>query len=299
MAEAVRAGAIVDTLHVDRHRVSPCKELLVCERKGDCPIDDEMRAIYGQLRRADVVLMASPVFFYNLTAQMKALIDRCQVFWARKYRLKLKDPGAGMRRGALLSVAATSGKDLFKAAELTAQYFFDALDARYEGSLTYRGIEHRGDMAAHPGAAQEVKDFMDRLLAPYGGRKRVLFTCRDNACLSQMAGAYAQRLAGETLAVVSGGSEPAATIDPMMDQVMAEDGVDMAFRSPRSIEAALAEGAPHWVVTMGTPGGVEVPGAQRLAWSVSEPPKGMSVEAMRGLRDDMKDRVVKLLEVLR
>jgi protein-tyrosine-phosphatase/putative NADPH-quinone reductase len=299
MAEAGRAGAVAHTIDVDQHRISPCKEYLVCEKKGDCPIDDEMRVVYGQLRRADVVLMASPVFFYNLTAQIKALIDRCQVFWARKYRLKLKDPGAGTRRGALLSVAATRGSDLFKAADVTARYFFDALDARYEGSLTYRGIEHRGDMAAHPGVEREVKDFMVRLLAPYAGRKRVLFTCRENACLSQMAGAYAQVLAGDTLEVLTGGSEPASVIDPAMAQALAEHGVDMAFRSPRSIEAALAEGAPDWVITMGGPEvSVEAPGAQRTVWDLPEP-KDMSPARMRELRDDVKKRVVTLLEVLK
>ena len=84
--------------------------------------------------------IASPIFFYNMTAQLKAVIDRCQTFWARKYKLKLKDPGANMRRGFLLSVGATRGKNLFEGLHLTAQYFFDAIWANYDGNLTYRGI---------------------------------------------------------------------------------------------------------------------------------------------------------------
>lgn len=142
MAEGERAGALTHTVEIDKRHILPCKEYLVCDKKGYCPIDDDMKhEIYALIRRADVIISASPVFFYNVTAQLKALMDRCQTFWARKYRLKLRDPGARMRRGAMLSVAATKGKALFDAVELTTQYFFDAVDAKYEGSLTYRGIE--------------------------------------------------------------------------------------------------------------------------------------------------------------
>ena len=110
------------------------------KKKGFCPIDDDVRdEIYPLLRQAEVVVIATPIFFYNMTAQLKAVIDRCQTFWARKYKLKLKDPGANMRRGFLLAVGATRGKNLFEGLNLTTQYFFDAIGAQFEGSLTYRG----------------------------------------------------------------------------------------------------------------------------------------------------------------
>jgi protein-tyrosine-phosphatase len=154
-------------------------------------------------------------------------------------------------------------------------------------------------MAAHPGVEGEVKAFMARLLAPYAARRRVLFVCRENACLSQMAGAYAQSMAGDALEVLTGGLEPGADIDPAMVQAMAEVGVDMAFRSPRSMEESLAEGVPDWVITLGCPADdVQVAGAERIHWAVPESPKDMSPEGMRVLRDDIKDRVVKFLEVL-
>ena len=103
--------------------------------------------IYPLLREAELVVVATPIFFYNMTAQLKAVIDRCQTFWARKYKLKLKDPGANMRRGFLLAVGATKGKNLFEGLNLTTQYFFDAIWAKFEDSLTYRGIEGPKDLA--------------------------------------------------------------------------------------------------------------------------------------------------------
>jgi multimeric flavodoxin WrbA len=158
MTEAAKLGALTETIAVTERNILPCREYVVCEKKGTCPIEDDMNDVYRLLRWADVVVAASPIFFYSVTAQLKALIDRCQALWARKYRLKLKDPGAGMRAGVLLAVGATRGKSLFDGVNLTAKYFFDAVDARFAEHLEYRGIEGRKDMAAHPTAAREKKN---------------------------------------------------------------------------------------------------------------------------------------------
>lgn len=299
MEEAKRAGALIHTIEIDKRHILPCKEYLVCDKKGYCPIDDDMKHdIYALIRRADVILSASPVFFYNVTAQLKALMDRCQTFWARKYRLKLRDPGARMRRGALLSVAATRGKTLFEAVELTTKYFFDAIDATYEGSLTYREIENIKDMANHPTVNSDVAKFMARVLKPFSGRRRVLFACRENACRSQMAGAFAEYFAGDRLDVLTGGSAPAEAINPQMEQVMAEEGIDMHFNIPRSIDGAMEEGQPEIIVTMGC-GEVcpMIPGARRIDWDLPDP-AGASLEVMRRLREDIKKRVVTLISEL-
>ena len=249
---AEQRGAATRIISVAERNILPCKEYVVCEKKGTCPIDDDMAGeIYGLLRQAEVVVLASPIFFYNMTSQLKALVDRCQVFWARKYRLKLSDPLKATRRGYLLSVAATRGKTLFDGLQLTTKYFFDAIDARFDGSLVYRGIEGPKDMANHPTVREDVDQAVAALMAHYTSRKKVLFLCRRNACRSQMAGAWAQHLAGDRLDVATGGSEPAERTDPDMAKVMAEQGVDMAFRTPRGIDAALANGAPDAIITMG------------------------------------------------
>lgn len=214
MEKAKELGAVTHTVDADKQNIMPCKEYLVCEKKGYCPIKDDMHSeIYTLLRQADIIIAASPVFFYNVTAQLKALIDRCQTFWARKYRLKLKDPRAGMRRGAMLSVAATRGKNLFEAVELTAKYFYDAVDAKYEGGLFYRDIEHAKDMAAHPTVKTDVSELMTRLATPFSNRKRILFACRENACRSQIAGAFAREMRGDGFEIITGGSTPAESVN--------------------------------------------------------------------------------------
>lgn len=296
---AERRGAVTRAIQVVERNILPCKEYVVCEKKGYCPIDDDMAGeIYGLLRQAEVVVLATPIFFYNMTSQLKALVDRCQTFWARKYRLKLSDPLKGSRRGYLLSVGATKGKNLFEGLQLTAKYFFDAIDARYEGSLVYRGIEGAKDLANHPTARTEVGLAVEALMAPYAARKKVLFLCRENACRSQMAGAFAQHLAADRLDVATGGSQPAEKINPDTVTVMAEKKIDLAFRKPQGIEAALAGGQADAVVTMGC--GEQcpaVPGALHENWDLSDP-SGQPIETMRRARDEIESLVKQLITTL-
>jgi multimeric flavodoxin WrbA len=296
---AERRGAVTRAIQVVERNILPCKEYVVCEKKGYCPIDDDMASeIYGLLRQAEVVVLASPIFFYNMTSQLKALVDRCQTFWARKYRLKLSDPLKSTRRGYLLSVGATKGKNLFEGLQLTAKYFFDAIDARYEGSLVYRGIEGAKDLANHPTAREEVEQAVEALMAPYASRKKVLFLCRQNAGRSQMAGAFAQHLAGDKLDVATAGSQPAEKLNPDMVSAMAEKKIDLAFRTPQGLEAALANGRPDAIVTMGC--GEECPvvsGALRQEWDVPDP-SGQPMETMRQARDEIESRVKQLIATL-
>ena len=110
MQQAESLGARTHVVEVPGKNIIPCKEYIVCEKKGFCPIDDDMKhEIFALIRKADVIVCATPIFFFNMTAQLKALVDRCQTFWGRKYRLKLRDPGSRTRQGFLLAVVAIGG----------------------------------------------------------------------------------------------------------------------------------------------------------------------------------------------
>jgi arsenate reductase len=285
-------GAHIHTIQVVRQHIEPCKELTVCEKKGYCPIDDDMgREIYGLLRQADIIVAAAPIFFYNVPAQFKALIDRCQTLWARKYTLKLKDPGHAVRRGFLLGVGATRGKQLFDGMHLTAKYFFDAAAAAYAGSLTFHGVEGRGDILNQPDLEGQVARSADQLLDGLTDRRKVVFACRENACRSQMAAAFARLYAGHCLDVVSAGSEPAQSINPMMVAAMKEKGIDMAFLAPQALETTVARHAPREIITMGCGEQCPViPGVRRQDWDLPDP-AGQSMEVMRQVRDRIDERV--------
>lgn len=299
MTALERKGAQIRTIEAARQDIQPCKELTVCEKKGICPIDDVMaREIYGLMRQADIIIAASPIFFYNVTAQLKALIDRCQALWARKYMLKLKDPGHGVRRGFLLGVGATKGKQLFDGMHLTAKYFFDALAAGYAGSLTYRGVERRGQILEQPNLEADVDRAADQLVDGLQGRRKVLFACRENACRSQMAAAFARFYAGDRLDVDSAGSAPAPQVNPMMVEAMQELGIDMAFRTTQALETAVDRQPPDEIITVGCGEQCPVlPGVLRQDWDLPDP-GGASKDVMRRVRDQIDNRVKAYIKTL-
>ena len=299
MQAVEKLGAQTRIIEVTQKNIIPCKEYVVCERKGYCPIDDDVKTeIYPLIRQAEVVVLATPIFFFNMSAQLKALVDRCQLFWARKYKLKLTDPAKKTKRGFLLAVGASKGKSLFEGLQLTAKYFFDAIDAGFEGSLTYREIEGPKDMAKHPKVLADIEKAVADLIGPLLNRKKILFACRENACRSQMAGAFAQYLAGDKFEVINGGSQPADQVDPDMVKAMHEKGIDMAYRVPQSIESAISKTTPDFIVTMGC--GEEcpfVPGAQMLDWDLPDP-AGKPPELMRQVRDEIENNVKNLIKEL-
>lgn len=291
LAEAERLGAYTHRLDVARKNISPCQECGTCEKEGYCPIDDDMQQVYPLLRRAGIIVMATPIFFYGATAQMKALIDRSQTLWARRYVHKLIDPGQKWRHGFLLSLGATKGKNLFEGLSLTAKYFFDAVGASFDGSLTYRQIEAPGEIAKHPTALTDVKDKARALVPPLLSRKKILFVCKENACRSQMASAFAQHYAGDRIEVESAGSEPTQELNPLMEEVMREKGIDMAFRKPKSIEEATNYWKPGLIISMGCKEECPwFPGVPKQDWNLPDP-SGKPIDFMRQIRDDIEARI--------
>ena len=166
-------GAEVERLHLTDFTITPCKECHGCDKTGNCVILDDMQKIYPKLLEADVIILASPVFFYGITAWAKALVDRCQALWSRKYLLKSPSLGeeGKRRKGFLISVAGTKGQRVFEGAILTAKYFFDVLNAEFVGQLVFRGIDAKGDILKHPEAIQQALELGRKLVLEWkGGR---------------------------------------------------------------------------------------------------------------------------------
>ena len=125
--------------------------------------------------------------------------------------------------------------------------------------------------------------------------KTVLFACVHNAGRSQMAAAVFNQLADPQEArAVSAGTRPGARVHPEVVQVMSEAGVDLARVVPRKLTDDLAAEASI-LVTMGCGEACPVvPGVERDDWPL-EDPQGQPVERVRQIRDDIEQRVRKLL----
>jgi len=155
-------GAEVEKIVVDKLKIAPCREYYGCLRDGSCVIRDDMDDIYPKLLAADAIIVASPIFFYGLTGQLKALIDRCQALWARKYILK-QDFSDSTRKGVFIAVGATRGKQLFDGSILTVKYFFQAISVRYTDELLVRGVDKKGEIKEHPTALSDAFELGKRL----------------------------------------------------------------------------------------------------------------------------------------
>ncbi|MBC9001748.1 arsenate reductase ArsC [Micromonospora aurantiaca (nom. illeg.)] len=122
----------------------------------------------------------------------------------------------------------------------------------------------------------------------------VLFVCVHNAGRSQMAAGWLRHLAGDTVEVRSAGSAPAETINPAAVQAMAEVGIDITNQTPKLLEYETAESSDV-IITMGCGDVCPVfPGKRYEDWTL-EDPAGKGVEAVRPIRDEIRDRVAQLV----
>ena len=125
----------------------------------------------------------------------------------------------------------------------------------------------------------------------------VLFVCVHNAGRSQMAAGFMRQLAGNRVEVLSAGSAPKDSINPVAVEAMAEVGIDIANQQPKILttEAVLESDA---VVTMGCGDACPFyPGKRYEDW-VLDDPAGQDIEIVRNVRDQIKARVQTLLSEL-
>jgi len=128
-------------------------------------------------------------------------------------------------------------------------------------------------------------------------RPTVLFVCVHNAGRSQMAAGFLQHLAGDRVAVLSAGSQPADQVNPVAVAAMSEVGVDIAAEQPRLLSDSAVREADV-VVTMGCGDACPFyPGKRYEDW-VLDDPAGQAIEAVRPIRDEIRRRVQALLDDL-
>jgi multimeric flavodoxin WrbA len=162
LRESVRGareeGAEVEEVVLRDLKMSPCLEIYGCKNSGRCAIQDDFQKVYDSILASRAVMLASPIFFYTVSAHTKILMDRCQSLWVKKYWMKDASGGQGPsgRKGLFISVGATRGKKLFDGALLTVRYYFEAIDCELWKSLLYREMDFEGDVLKRPECLEEA-----------------------------------------------------------------------------------------------------------------------------------------------
>ena len=125
----------------------------------------------------------------------------------------------------------------------------------------------------------------------------VLYVCVHNAGRSQMAAAYTHHLSGGTVDVRSAGSVPAESINPAVREAMLEEGIDISHQTPKMLTAEAVQSSDV-VITMGCGDTCPIfPGKRYEDWVLKDP-AGQGVAAIRPIRDEIRQRVLTLLEEL-
>ena len=133
--------------------IKACQDCGGCEKTGVCIVDDAMNDIYQAIREADRIILASPIFFFALSAQAKTMIDRCQAFWCEKYLLKKPIlAGPHGRKGLLLLVGGMKKEIGVQCGEATGTAFFRTVSVSEHRTLSYLGIDAKGAILEHPEA---------------------------------------------------------------------------------------------------------------------------------------------------
>jgi multimeric flavodoxin WrbA len=164
MKGTVSKGAEVKTIYLEKFKISPCQHCDSCFKEGKCKIQDDMQQIYGELELADVIVLASPVQFSGPPAAVKAMIDRCQCLWARKYVLKIPPLSRERKRkGFLISVGARRMKDMFVPTLQIVKTWFHVLEVEYAGELLLSGVDEKGAILQQPEALQKAYEAGQKL----------------------------------------------------------------------------------------------------------------------------------------
>jgi multimeric flavodoxin WrbA len=159
------AGHEVALFKLNFMNIRPCQDCGSCMKTGVCVMNDPMTDIYQAIREADRIILASPIFFFSVSAQAKAMIDRCQAFWCEKYLLKKTIPvGPHGRKGLLILVGGMKKEEGVECAGKTAKAFFRTISVPQHETVSFLGVDGKGEILNHPTAMKDAYEAGKRLI---------------------------------------------------------------------------------------------------------------------------------------
>lgn len=148
--DGARKNNDVEVVSVADYRVNPCIGCNTCfaRENHECFQKDDMDLIYEKLLEADIIVVASPVYFYGISAQLKAVVDRLHTPLRNEFHVK---------KLALLLVGAAALPELFDAIKVQYQLILNFFHLEDAGMVLVRGVKDIGDIKGHL-ALQEAYD---------------------------------------------------------------------------------------------------------------------------------------------
>ena len=154
---AESTGAEVETIYLNGLRIKPCQGCYGCKKKDSkgCIVKDDMQSLYPKITASDALVIATPVYWFNMTAQTKIFLDRCFGLFDGTYTV---NPLLKKRIAIAMSYGDT---DPFKSGCVNAlrsfQDAFSYVGARIEG-MVYGSAEEPGEIASNAVLMQQAED---------------------------------------------------------------------------------------------------------------------------------------------
>lgn len=154
---AAESGWQVETLRINDLQIKPCQACDACAKDGRCIVKDDMQDVYPRLVESDALVVASPITFGSMNAQLKTFIDRFQCWWHAKYNLKAPlIPDDARHPGYFICVGAIKREQYCNNALEIVKVFFHNINHKLIGSIAFRGYDARGEIAEDKEAMQRV-----------------------------------------------------------------------------------------------------------------------------------------------
>lgn len=142
MHGAEEAGHNVEKISLSGKIINFCTGCLACLKKGYCVIDDDAGKIADKMRNADVIVLATPVYYYSVCGQLKTMLDRANPLFTADYKF---------RDIYLLAAAAEDASDTAEGTEKTIQGWVDCFEkAVLKQTIFAGGVNNAGDIQGHP-----------------------------------------------------------------------------------------------------------------------------------------------------
>ncbi|MEK6647656.1 MAG: flavodoxin family protein [Candidatus Firestonebacteria bacterium] len=155
LSGASSKGAYVEKIILNKLKFSPCLECENTKNDGTCIVNDEMQIIYKKIKEVDALILASPIFFGSVSAQVKMMVDRFQCPWRAKYIYK-NDVFGKKKIGGFICVSAGGKNDFFNNAKSIVKNLFVTINVSYQEELFCKGVEEKGDIIKHPDFLQKA-----------------------------------------------------------------------------------------------------------------------------------------------
>ena len=160
---AKSAGARVETVYLNGLHIKPCQGCYACKKKSStgCAVDDDMQPLYSKLVESDAWIIASPVYWFNMSAQIKIFMDRCFALWN-------EDPQINRMYNKRIAIAMSYGdSDPFNSGCVNAlRSFQDAY--RYAGArivgMVYGSADQPGEIASNAELMAQAEEIGKKLL---------------------------------------------------------------------------------------------------------------------------------------